>query len=43
MKFKRVYQIEEGSTFILSRGCSRLGQGSKRERWIAILDFLLKW
>jgi hypothetical protein len=22
MKFKRVYQIEEGSTFILSRGCS---------------------
>jgi hypothetical protein len=26
-----------------TRGCNRLGQGSKRERRIAILDFLLKW
>jgi hypothetical protein len=26
-----------------TRGFSRLGQGSERERWIAILENLLKW
>jgi hypothetical protein len=26
-----------------TRGCNRLGQGSKRERLNAIVEFLLEW